>query len=130
MRAAESFHIVITDTNQHVRNLLQRELAREGYTVHSLKTAGMVCERIAVGAALDLIVLDPEIFPSFNATVIEKIIGQNSTLQIIIHTYADSVGDITAGDRIHLIEKGGQSIGPLKAVIKSCFEQFRSKRSG
>ena len=129
MRATASFHIVITDINQHIRNFLQRELEREGYTVHSIKTARMVCEHISGGAEVDLVILDPAIFPSFTSPFVEEIISRNSALQIIVHTYADSVGDITASDRIHLVEKGGQSIRPLKSVIRDCFEQFRGNRS-
>ncbi len=37
----DSLHIVVTDINQHVRNFLQRELEKEGYTVHSVKTGSI-----------------------------------------------------------------------------------------
>jgi CheY-like chemotaxis protein len=129
MNNSESFHILVTDINQHVRNFLQRELEKEGYTVQSVKTGSIVWERISGAAEVDLIVLDPELFASFDQTFIDRIICQNSSLQIIIHTYADSLGDITAGENIHLVAKDGQSIGPLKSVIRTCFELFRDRKA-
>jgi DNA-binding NtrC family response regulator len=129
MRGAESFHIAVTDINHHVRNFLQRELEKEGYTVQSVKTGSMAYERILGGAELDLIILDPEIFHSFDKTFIEEIFSRNSSLQIIIHTYADSIGEITAGNNIHLVEKDGQSIGVLKSVIRRCFELLQDNRN-
>jgi CheY-like chemotaxis protein len=128
MSNSESFHILVTDINQHVRNFLQRELEKEGYTVHNVKTGSMVWERISGAAEVDLIILDPELFASFDQTFIGRIIRQNSSLQIIIHTYADSLGDINAGENIHLVAKDGQSIGPLKSVIRTCFELFQDRK--
>lgn len=128
MSNSESFHILVTDINQHVRNFLQRELEKEGYTVHNVKTGSMVWERISGAAEVDLIILDPQLFASFDQNFIGRIICQNSSLQIIIHTYADSLGDITAGKNIHLVIKDGQSIGPLKSVIRACFELFQERK--
>ena len=127
MCTPESFHIVVTDINHHVRNFLQRELEKEGYTVSSVKTGIIACERVSCAVPLDLIILDPEVFHCFDQTLIDGIIHQHSSLQIIIHTYADSIVDIQPGDNIHLVEKNGQSIGSLKTIIRTCFELFQEK---
>lgn len=127
MRTTESFHILVTDINHHIRNFLQRELEKEGYTVCSVKTGIMACERISSADPLDLIILDPEVFHCFDQTLIESIIHQHSSLQIIIHTYADSIVEIQPGNTIHLVEKNGQSIGSVKAIIRTCFELFQGK---
>lgn len=127
MGAAESFHILVTDINLHVRNFLQRELEKEGYTVHTVKTGSMALERIFGFSALDLIILDPEIFPAIDQAFIEEIVRQKSSLQIIIHTYADSIGEIKAGNNLYFVEKGGQSIGVLKSVIRARFKLFHDK---
>lgn len=130
MCTPESFHIVVTDINHHIRNFLQRELEKEGYTVCSVKTGIMAYERIFSSDPLDLIILDPELFHCFDQTLIEEIVHRHSSLQIIVHTYADSLGEIQPGNNIHLVEKDGQSIGSLKTIIRSCFEFFQgNKRS-
>lgn len=125
MRPLESFHIMVTDINHHVRNFLQRELEKEGYVVCSVKTGIMANERIFSSDQLDLIILDPELFHSFDQTLVDEIVSQRSSLQIIIHTYADSLGEIQPGKNIHLVEKDGQSIGSLKMIIRSCFKLFQ-----
>ena len=38
MRPPQSFHIMVTDINHHVRDLLIRELEMDGYTVFSQGT--------------------------------------------------------------------------------------------
>ncbi len=127
MCTPESFHIVVTDINHHIRNFLQRELEKEGYAVSSVKTGIMACERVFSTDPLDLIILDPEVFHCFDQTLIDGIIHQHFSLQLIIHTYADSTVEIRPGKNIHLVEKNGQSLGSLKTVIRSCFELFQEK---
>ncbi len=129
MCSPESFHIVVTDINHHVRNFLQRELTKEGYAVCSMKTGAMAYDHIFNAAPLDLIILDPEVFHPFDQTLIDEISHQRSSLQLIIHTYADSIDGIKAGNNVHLVEKSGQSIGLLKAKIRTCFKIFLEKKS-
>ena len=129
MCSPESFHIVVTDINHHIRNFLQRELEKEGYTVCSVKNGVMVCEHLFSSVPLDLIILDPELFHPFDQTLIGKIVHRRSSLQIIIHTYLDSIDGIKAGNNIYLVEKSGQSIGLLKTIIRKCFECFQEKKT-
>ncbi|MBU1564186.1 MAG: hypothetical protein KJ630_00990 [Proteobacteria bacterium] len=112
----------MTDINHHIRDFLQRELEKEGCTVCSVKTGVMAYVRIFSSDPLDLIILDPELFHPFDQTLIGKIVHRRSSLQIIIHTYLDSIDGIKAGNNIYLVEKSGQSIGSLKAIIRKCFE--------
>ena len=129
MRTPESFQIVVTDINHHVRNFLQRELEKEGYAVCSVKTGILAYERIFSSVPIDLIILDPELFHCFDQILIWEIVHQHPSLQIIIHTYADSIGEIKPGNNIHLVEKSGQSIGSLKTVIRRCFELFQKNKA-
>lgn len=124
MCSPESFHIVVTDINHHVRNFLQRELTKEGYAVCSMKTGAMAYEYISNSDPLDLIILDPEVFHPFDQTLIGEIVHRRPLLQLIIHTYADSIDEIKTGNNVHLVEKSGQSIGLLKATIRTCFKIF------
>ena len=125
MRSRDTFHIVVTDINHNVRDFLQRELEKEGYTVASVKTGIMVHERISSQLPLDLIILDPELFHGFDEVLSEKIVRRRPSLQIIMHTFADSIPTIQPGHNIHLVEKDGQSIGTIKSIIHTCFTRFQ-----
>jgi response regulator RpfG family c-di-GMP phosphodiesterase len=128
MLPPESFQIVVTDTNHHVRNFLHRELEKDRYTVSSIKTADQVKEYLLSATPLHLIILDPELFPFFEDTMLSTIARHRPTLQVIIHTYADLIGTIQPGKSIYLVTKDGQSIGPIKAIIRNCFQLFRKQR--
>jgi len=129
MVSPESFHIVVTDINHHVRSFLQRELEKEGYNVCSIKTGLMACEHIFSSTPSDLIILDPEVFHPFDQTLIGGIVHRRYTLKIIIHTYKDSIDGIKVGNNIYLVEKSGQSIGTLKAIIRKCYEAFQREKT-
>lgn len=125
MRSPESFHIVVTDINHHIRDFLQRELEKEGYGVCSIKTGALVYERIFNSETLDLIVLDPELLNYYDQTFIGEIIRRHAPLQVIIHTYADSIVKIKPGSNIHLVEKNGHSISSIKNIIRNCFQGYQ-----
>ena len=128
MSTPDSFHILVTDINHHVRTFLQRELEKEGYAVCSVKTCAMAYERISSSAPLDLIIVDPELFHQLDQTVIEDIMHRRSSLQIIIHAYADSILEIQPGNRVHLVEKNGQSLQSMKIIISRCFALFQENQ--
>jgi CheY-like chemotaxis protein len=129
MRTPESFHILVTDINHHVRNFLQRELEKEGYDVCSVKNGTMAYERIFTPAPLDLIILDPEVFHYFDQSLLEEMIRRHPSLQIIIHTYADSMGDLRSGKNMYLVEKDGHSIRAMKSIIGTCFDHFQASEN-
>ncbi|MBU1002550.1 MAG: hypothetical protein KKE73_08505 [Proteobacteria bacterium] len=55
------FHIVITDRNSHVRELLFRELLREGYRVTEAKDSAHLLTIFTSSRPVDLLILDPEV---------------------------------------------------------------------
>ena len=128
MRTPELFRILITDINHHVRNFLQRELEREGYAVCNVKNSSLAYEKIYSPSPPDLIIFDPEVFQSFDQALPDKIVQRHQSLQIIIHTYVDSLGTHKPGGNIYLVEKNGQSIGPLKSITRECFDRFRESK--
>lgn len=130
MHKPSSFHILVTDTNHHVRDLLKRELEQDGYTVHSIKAAVTAWEYICSKAPLDLIILDPELFyPCDRKFVQEMLHHRDGSLDIIIHTYEDSLLDLKRGQHIHLVEKNAQSAESIRKIIHDCFCPV-SSRSG
>ena len=127
MLPPESFEIAVTDTNHHVRSFLHRELEKDRYAVSSIKTAAQVNECLLSATPLHLIILDPELFPFFEHTMCSIIARHRPELQVIIHTFADSIGAFQPGKTIHLVTKDGQSIGPIKAIIRNCFQLFQKQ---
>lgn len=124
MRASESFNILVTDINHHVRDLLKRELEKEGYTVFSVKSEAQVHQYICSPNPFDLIILDPELYHPFNHNCIDEILQQRgSSLLIIIHTYSDSdiLKHLKRGGNLHLVEKNAKSIDSLKEKIRASF---------
>lgn len=126
MSLPAALHIVVTDINPHVREFLRRELAKEGYTVVGVKSAKSASERLWSSLPLDLIIIDPELFPSLDQLFIETLVSRRPSLHIIIHTYTDSIPTLSPGPHLHLVEKNGQSIGTIKAIIQAWREHLKT----
>ncbi|MDX9896666.1 MAG: hypothetical protein RBS34_14550, partial [Desulfofustis sp.] len=63
------FRIIVTDSNSRVRDLLKRELERDGYSVSSLRNGQEILERMVHPESVDLIILDPELFCPYSQRV-------------------------------------------------------------
>ncbi len=123
MRPPQSFHIMVTDINHHVRDLLIRELEKDGYTVFSVKTCAMVYEYLCRPAPLDLVILDPELFSTGDHDLFRKVLEQKSARTIILHTYKDIFNGQKSGGNIQLVEKCAESITYLKERVHACYLQ-------
>ncbi len=55
------FHVVVTDRNPHVRELLSRELLRDGFRVSQARDADQLREILGRGEAVHVVILDPEL---------------------------------------------------------------------
>ena len=129
MQSPETFHVVVTDINYNVRHFLQRELEKDGYSVADVKTGALGYERIFSHLPLNLIILDPELFYDFDELFLEKIARQRPSLQVIIHTYADSIPVIEPRDTIHIVEKNGGSIASIRLIVRTCFAHFEENNT-
>ncbi|GAB6192513.1 response regulator [Desulfocastanea catecholica] len=127
MRPPESFTIVVTDSNHHVCDLLQRELEKEGYAVHSLKSANKAYEYLCSSSRMDLLILDPQLFHPFDQTIIDKILRHHAATQIIFHSYTDILSGLKTADNISQIEKNAASISSVKSVAHALFQAFAEK---
>lgn len=127
MRPPESFTILVTDSNHHVCNLLQRELEKESYTVHSLKSANRACEYLCSSSRMDLLILDPQLFHPFDQTIIDEILHHHAATQIILHSYTDILSGLKTADNIHQIEKNAASISSVKSAVHTLFQAFAEK---
>jgi len=111
---------MVTDINPHVRNLLKRELKKEGYSVFCVKSGMDAYHSICDSTMMDLIILDPELLYPYGNSLFADVLTNNSSLQIIIHTYHEFTKGLKTGKNIHIIEKNATSINPLKEKIRTC----------
>ena len=120
MQGSQPFHIMVTDTNHHVRDLLKRELEKEGYAVFCVRNGLDAYHSLCQSTLVDLIILDPELLYPYGHSLFSDILNNNPQLQIIVHAYPDFISGLKAGNNVHLVEKSATSIHSLKKIIRSC----------
>ena len=111
--------ILVTDTNLHVRNLLKRELAQEGYTIYLAKNQKEAQGYIYGDIQLDIIILDPELPECYGQPLLDQIQERIPGVKIIIHTFAEFFNEMNVDENVHFVEKSAVSIAPLKKRIRS-----------
>ena len=117
MKKNNLFTILIADRNPHVRKLLKREIALEGYNVCLAKNNREVQAQLSPSPKIDLIILDPDIIDLDKSEFFEIIEKSMPTLPVIIHVFSR---DDIDGDILQLaaavVEKSGGSVDYLKQV--------------
>jgi hypothetical protein len=111
---------MVSDTNHHVRDLLKRELEKEGYAVFCVRNGLDAYHTLCQSTLVDLMILDPELLYSYEHSLFIDVLDNNPTLQIIIHTYPDFISVLKPGSNVHLVEKSATSIPSLKKIIRAC----------
>lgn len=114
-----SFHILVTDINLHVRNLLKRELEQDGHTIYMAKNKKEAQGYIYGDNQLDIIILDPELPNCYGQPLIDQIQDRVPPVKIIIHTFAEFFNEMNVDENVHFVEKSAVSIAPLKKIIQS-----------
>jgi DNA-binding NtrC family response regulator len=114
-----SMHIMVTDINHHVRDLLKRELEKEGHSVVTVGNSIEAFHRISDSAAVDLLILDPELLYPYGHTLFTCVLDNNPSLQIIIHAYGEFSSGVRLGGQIHFVEKAADSINALRRTIRN-----------
>lgn len=115
----ESLHILVTDTNHHVRDFLKRELEKEGFTVACAGSGIEAYNLICAATSLDAVILDPELLSVNTRLPLKKLLEQKASIQILIHAYDDVSLGLKPGDNIHIVPKSASSIGSIKDTIKT-----------
>ncbi|MBF0379138.1 MAG: response regulator [Desulfamplus sp.] len=118
MKKVFPLHILITDLNHHVRNLLQRELAKAGHIIYTAGNKKEADEAISGKKPLDLIILDPELFEIFGESFFRALNDKMAKTKIIIHAFSDATPDISKEANIRFVEKNEKSIHSLIKIIQ------------
>lgn len=111
---------MVTDINPRVRDLLKRELEKDGYAVSCVRSGINAYHAICNSTMVDLIILDPEVVSPYGNCLFTEILGHNPSLQIILHTYHEYTRDLKTSSNVHIVEKNATSINPLKEKIRAC----------
>ena len=114
----EGFTILIADRNPHVRELLKREIAAEGYHVRLAENGREVLKWSYDSGPIDLLILDPDL-PDIDASaLLSRLADRIPALPIVIHTFrSDYTVPSGISGTVAYVEKGGSSIENLKQVI-------------
>ena len=120
MQGSQPFHIMVTDTNHHVRDLLKRELEKEGYVVFCVGNGLDAYHTLCRSTPVDLMILDPELLYPYGHSLFSDVLANNPALQIIVHAYPDFICDLKPGNNVHFVEKNATSIHSLKKIIRTC----------
>ena len=119
MANSYSYHILVTDKNHHVRDLLVRELNRDGCVTYNVNSCLSAYRHILSNAPLDLVILDPELFKPGHLDLFRQILQGLPTTPIIIHTYPDTLYFPGTMRNIFVITKNADSVIQIKETIQS-----------
>ena len=114
----ETFNILITDRNPHVREYLKREMMAEGYHVCMAKNGQEILLRIYSSEPVDLLILDPELLDADKVSFFEKLQDRIPDLPVVVHAFFPDFSNLTTG--LHgavFVEKSGSSVEQLKRVV-------------
>lgn len=118
MAAPTSFNIMVTDINHHVRDLLKRELEKEGHTVVTVGNSLEAFHHICDSSTIDLLILDPELLYPYGHSLFSYLLDNNPSLHIIIHAYGEFSSGLRLGGKVHFVEKAADSINVLRQAIR------------
>ncbi len=113
-------HILVTDKNHHVRDLLQRELIKEGHYVQCESSAIAIRNHFCTSQRLDLLILDPELFLPEHIQMLRNVILKQATVPIILHTYSEFQYLRSYGENIEYISKDAESVYKIRQKILTC----------
>ena len=119
MPPCPSLHIMVTDINHHVRDLLKRELEKEGHAVVTVGNSIEAFHRICDSTAVDLLILDPELLYPYGHSLFACLTDNNPKLKIIVHAYSEFTSGFCSSGNVHFVEKSADSINTLRATIRA-----------
>ncbi|MBF0204804.1 MAG: response regulator [Desulfamplus sp.] len=117
MTNLHSLYILVTDLNHHVRNLLQRELAKSGHVIYTACNKKEAHEALLKIDYLDLIILDPQVSEILGESFLKQFREKMPKVNIIFHTFIEFFPDIEMKEGIWFVEKNEKSILFLKKIV-------------
>lgn len=123
------FTILVTDRNHNIRELLKREMVKEGYRIQLAKNGRDILRCIYHHEPIDLLILDPDLPDAGEVDILEKLEDRIPTLPVVIHAFLSeyvSYSSIPGGAAF--VEKRGANIDRLKRVISDVLHESYPRR--
>jgi DNA-binding NtrC family response regulator len=126
----ETFTILVTDTNRHVRDLLRRELESEGYKVEVARDGRELMAHLEVERKPDLIILDPDLQDAGAFALLERLRQRVFSIPVVIHGFSSELPAGTAPPVVGaaFIEKT-ENTDVLKRVVRDVLSQLYGARA-
>lgn len=128
MQTLDSFNILVTDVNYHIRTLLKRELKEEQYIVSCLENGAKVHKLMVSDHMWDLIILDPDLLRPYGHSVLKKSLTSCTTVPILLHSYGNAIDGIKLNNNVCTIEKSDSSIQKIKETVRYFYLLRSGKR--
>ncbi len=110
-------HVLITDRNPNVRELLHRELLMRGFTPVQARDGQELCARLASSDLLDVVVLDPEIEPAPCLSSREGVATWTARVPFVLHVFPSwELNETLASYAAAIVEKGGDTSRLLSVI--------------
>lgn len=112
-----SFRILITDRNRHVREFLQREFRDAGYEAQVAKDGQEMLAIIQAEKPPDLLILDPEMGHGDGLEILQRLLTRVPPLPVVVHAFSAEHSTQAALEKAAaLVEKQGDT-NCLKATV-------------
>ncbi|MBW2617810.1 MAG: hypothetical protein JRC92_02905 [Deltaproteobacteria bacterium] len=117
--------LAVTDCNRRVRQFLRRELTAEGYLVEEVASEVGLWRVLSGQRPPALVILDPEISQGRAERLLVRLQTSHPELPMVIHSFAsEESASFPLGPWRVFVEKGGNSIDRLKAVVAALLRHY------
>jgi CheY-like chemotaxis protein len=124
----DSFRILITDRNRHVREFLEREFRDAGYQTQVAKDGQEVLALMEAEKPPDLLILDLEMPHGDGLEILQSVQTRLPPLPVVIHAFLAEHSNQAALDKVAaLVEKKGDT-NCLKTTVREVLRKHYPSR--
>ena len=124
--ADQGYHIIITDRNPNVRDLLRREMAAAGHAVQVAGTGRQLIRKLHMDISINLVIVDPDLPDTDPPTLSNLLARRFPAMPVIFHAFAfDDMGRFPFCHPAVFVEKSAASIERLKLAVTDLLRDHR-----
>lgn len=113
------FFILLAERNPNVRNLMQRELLKEGYSVATAKDGIELCTLLEKDTSPDLVLLDPELPYLGEERILRCVMRRTVTLPLIIWGFSEEGLPADLRPKVEALVEKSEDPEDLKSTVRS-----------
>jgi CheY-like chemotaxis protein len=127
----DSFTILITDRNRHVREFLEREFRDAGYQTQVAKDGQEVIALVEAERPPDLLILDLEMPHGDGLDILQRLLTRLPPLPVVIHAFLAEHSNQAALEKVAaLVEKKGDPDCLKTTVMEVLRRHYPSRFEG